>query len=82
MMPAIHFDKALSTILYLLHPLPMESVALADALGIVTATRIVAEEDAVPYPRPAMDGYAVRASECVLATLDHPIELCGRGHSS
>ena len=56
-------------------PLPAENVSLGHALGRVTAARVVADEDAVPFPRSAMDGYAVRASECALATQDHPIEL-------
>jgi molybdopterin molybdotransferase len=36
---------------------------------------MVADEDAVPFPRSAMDGYAVRANECALATQDNPIEI-------
>jgi molybdopterin molybdotransferase len=74
-MDAISFDKALSTILSAVQPLPAEDVALAHALGRVTAAKVIADEDAVPFPRSAMDGYAVRASECAPATQDHPIEL-------
>src|ERR1700686_4939167 len=74
-MNAINFDKALGTMLFAVQPLPAENVALAHALGRVAAARIVADEDAVPFPRSAMDGYAVRASECALATQDHPIVL-------
>lgn len=74
-MRAIGFDEALRTILSTVQPLPAENVALAQALGRVAAAPAVAEEDAVPFPRSAMDGYAVRAGECALATQDHPIEL-------
>jgi len=75
MMPAIGFDEALRTIQSTLQPLPTENVALAQALGRVVAVTAVADEDAVPFPRSAMDGYAVWASECALARQNHPIEL-------
>jgi len=74
-MPSIDFDKAVQSILSTVQPLPAENIALSQALGRVAAARIVADEDAVPFPRSAMDGYAVRASECAMATQDHPIEL-------
>jgi molybdopterin molybdotransferase len=74
-MPAIDFDQALHTILSTVLPLSSEDVAVAEALGRVAAATVFADEDAVPFPRSAMDGYAVRASECALATQDNPIEL-------
>jgi molybdopterin molybdotransferase len=74
-MDDVCFDKALSTILSAVQPLPEENVSLAHALGRVAAERVVADEDAVPFPRSAMDGFAVRASECALATQMIPIEL-------
>jgi molybdopterin molybdotransferase len=74
-MPAIGFDEALRTILSSVQPLPAENVALAHALGRVAAARLVADEDAVPFPRSAMDGYAVRANECALAMQNDPIDL-------
>src|ERR1700733_5870028 len=74
-MLAMNFDKALSSVLSAVEPLPAENVALGNALGRIAAARIIADESAVPFPRSAMDGYAVRASECALATQEHPIEL-------
>jgi molybdopterin molybdotransferase len=74
-MPATRFDEALRAILSTVQPLATENVALAQALGRVAAATAVADEDAVPFPRSAMDGYAVRAIECALATQDNPIEL-------
>jgi molybdopterin molybdotransferase len=74
-MLAIGFDEALRTIHSTVQPLPAENVTLAHALGRVVAARAVADEDAVPFPRSAMDGFAVRASECALATHDNPTEL-------
>jgi molybdopterin molybdotransferase len=74
-MPAIGFDEALQTILSTVQPLHSENVELAQALGRVAAEAVVAGDDAVPFPRSAMDGYAVRANECALATQDNPIDL-------
>jgi molybdopterin molybdotransferase len=74
-MSTIGFDEALRAILSAVQPLPAEKVSLARALGRVTADPVVAEEDAVPFSRSAMDGYAVRTNDCVLATRDHPVEL-------
>ena len=74
-MPAIGFDESLRTIRSTVRPLPAENVALAHSLGRVAAVTAVADEDAVPFPRSAMDGYAMRASECALATHDNPTEL-------
>ena len=79
-MSAIGFDEALCTILSTVQPLPAENVAIAHALGRVAATMVVADEDGVPFPRSAMDGYAVRASECALAAQDNAIELPVAGH--
>jgi len=74
-MNTINFETAVRTILSTVQPLRPENVALSHALGRIAAARIAADEDAVPFPRSAMDGYAVRSIECVLATQDHPIEL-------
>jgi len=74
-MPAIGFDGGLRTILSAVQPLDSETVALDRALARVVADTVVADEDAVPYPRSAMDGYAVRANESALATHDNPIDF-------
>lgn len=74
-MPAIGFDEALRSILSAVQPLHSETVSLAHALGRVAANTVVADEDAVPFPRSAMDGYAVRANECALATQDNPVDF-------
>ena len=44
-------------------------------LGRIAAETIVADADAVPFARSAMDGYAVRAAECARATREHPVGL-------
>jgi molybdopterin molybdotransferase len=74
-MPAMGFDEGLRTILSAVQPLDSETVALDRALARVVADTVVADEDAVPYPRSAMDGYAVRANESALATHDNPIDF-------
>jgi molybdopterin molybdotransferase len=74
-MPAIGFDEGLRTILSAVQPLDSEAVMLTPALGRVAADTVVADEDAVPFPRSAMDGYAVRANECAAATHDNPINF-------
>jgi molybdopterin molybdotransferase len=74
-MPPIDFDEALRTMLSNVQPLPAEDVALVRALGRIAARKVIADEDAVPFPRSAMDGYAVRASDCAHATEDDPINL-------
>jgi molybdopterin molybdotransferase len=74
-MIATTYDNALSTILSAVQPLPAECISLEHALGRIAAEKVFAAEDAVPYPRSAMDGFAVRASDCALATQRNPIEL-------
>jgi molybdopterin molybdotransferase len=51
--------------------LPAVEVALADALGAVTAAEVVSVEAVPPFPNSAMDGYAVRAAD----TAGAPVEL-------
>jgi molybdopterin molybdotransferase len=60
----ISFDDARNTILSTVQPLEATSVSIRDALGRVAAETIAADADAVPFPRSAIDGYAVRAAEC------------------
>jgi molybdopterin molybdotransferase len=74
-MPTIGFDEALRIILSRVQLVSSENLALDKALGRIAAAAVIADEDAVPFSRSAMDGYAVRASECVRATKDHPVEL-------
>jgi molybdenum cofactor synthesis domain-containing protein len=43
--------------------LPVESIALADALGRVLAEDVVADSDLPPFDRAQMDGFAVRSAD-------------------
>jgi molybdopterin molybdotransferase len=71
----ISFDEARNTILSNIQPLEATEVLLRDGLGRIAAKTIVADADAVPFPRSAMDGYAVRAAECSRASREYPIEF-------
>jgi len=44
-------------------PLPIESVALADARTRFLSEKVVADSDLPPFDRSQMDGYAIRASD-------------------
>jgi molybdenum cofactor synthesis domain-containing protein len=61
----IPLDEARAYVLARVAPLPAEEVALADALGAVTAEAVVSAEAVPPFPNSAMDGYAVRAADTV-----------------
>ena len=69
-----------------LAPLPPEEVALADALGRVVATDIVARGDVPPFDRSGVDGFAVVAGDTIGATdatprrlrLNPEVLVCGR----
>jgi molybdopterin molybdotransferase len=50
--------------------LPAVELALADALGAVTADAVVSAEAVPPFPNSAMDGYAVRAADTAGAPVD------------
>lgn len=76
----ISFDEARDIILSNIQPLEATKALLRDALGRIAAETIVANADAVPFPRSAMDGYAIRAAESSPATREHPIELPLVGH--
>jgi len=69
------FDLARSILAAAVESLSTESIRLADALGRVAAENIVAKEDLVPYPRSAMDGYALSSIDTHSASLTSPVEL-------
>ncbi|MEX2100734.1 MAG: gephyrin-like molybdotransferase Glp, partial [Acidimicrobiia bacterium] len=47
----------------------------ADALGLVTATDVIAEGPVPPFANTAMDGYAVRAADTAGASSESPVRL-------
>ncbi|MEY4608186.1 MAG: hypothetical protein RL625_403 [Gemmatimonadota bacterium] len=56
-------------------PLPVEPVALGEALGRVLAQDIQSPITLPHWDNSAMDGYAVRGGEIAGASAEHPIEL-------
>lgn len=49
------------------HARPLAAVVAPPALGAVLADDIAADRDSPPFTKSAMDGYAVRAADCVVA---------------
>lgn len=60
-------------------PLPVEQVAVADAIGLVIAEQVVAPEAIPPFANTAMDGFAVRFADLASASADAPVELAVAG---
>ena len=67
--------EALDLILDSVAPLPPRTTALFDALGLVTADRVVSPETVPPFTNSAMDGYAVRADDCAAGGPGSPVSL-------
>jgi molybdopterin molybdotransferase len=57
----VDFDTARRAITAACAPLAPQDVALGDAVGRTLRATLFAREDLVPYPRSAMDGFAIRA---------------------
>src|SRR5690242_19018686 len=56
-------EEALERILAEIRPLPVTSVALPEALGLVLAQDVVAQEDIPPFANSAMDGFALLSQD-------------------
>lgn len=67
----VSVDDALHRILAAFEPLPVVTVPLLEAQGLVLATDVVASENIPPFQNSAMDGYAVRSED----TRDAPVTL-------
>jgi molybdopterin molybdotransferase len=62
--PLVSLAEAWATIARHMRPLDVERVELSDAPGRTLRESIVAPEDAPPFDRAMMDGYAVRSADC------------------
>ena len=69
------FDESKEIVRQAIVAIGTEWIPLSDALGRVSASDIVAQEDLVPYARSAMDGYAVRSSDTISASPLSPIQI-------
>lgn len=67
--------EALEAILGRCNPLPVERVAIAEALGCAVAEEVRAVVAHPPWDNSAMDGYAVRAEDVAGATEASPVTL-------
>jgi len=56
-------------------PLPVVSVPIGAALGLVIAEQVTAAEAIPPFANTAMDGFAVRADDLAAANDESPVEL-------
>ena len=71
----IDVDEARRRILAAFRPLPMTTVALADALGSVLAVDVVDGISVPAFPHAPMDGFAVLAADTADASAAHPVTL-------
>jgi molybdopterin molybdotransferase len=71
----ISIEEARARVLAEARPLEAETRAITDALGLVLAEDIVAQNDVPPFDNSAMDGFAVRAADTVDAGPDNPVVL-------
>jgi molybdenum cofactor synthesis domain-containing protein len=67
------------TVLDAVSPLAPAARPLGDAVGLVTADDVVAEEAVPPFANTAMDGYAVRAADTARAGPEAPVRLAVAG---
>ncbi|MED5172960.1 MAG: molybdopterin molybdenumtransferase MoeA, partial [Actinomycetota bacterium] len=58
------------------------STPVSEALGLVTATEVIAAESIPPFANTAMDGFAVRSSDLADAPVElHIVETIAAGHN-
>jgi molybdopterin molybdotransferase len=83
----LHPDKALALIEAIDAEVRVEEIELGQALGRALAEVVLAPEDSPPFPKAAMDGFAVSSADpgpawrlaATLAAGDGPAEPLGRG---
>lgn len=73
--PMVTIEQALARIIAEVRSKPAETLALADALGRVSAEDVTSTEELVPFARSAMDGFAVRAVDTKGARAGSPQEM-------
>ncbi|MBV9953579.1 MAG: molybdopterin molybdotransferase MoeA [Acidimicrobiia bacterium] len=71
----ISLADARAAVLAVCAPLPARAVALADAVGCVTAEAVRSLESVPPFVNSAMDGFAVRAADTAGASEAGPVRL-------
>ena len=71
----VPLDVARNEILAAVLRLPVVTVPVGEAVGLVLAADVVADGPVPPFANPAMDGYAVRAADTAAATESAPARL-------
>jgi molybdopterin molybdotransferase len=71
----IPLEEAQNRIFATVPRLPGATVALADALGLVTVEDLAATEPIPPFANTGVDGYAVRAADTAGAAPESPVRL-------
>lgn len=61
--PMISVEEACARVREHVRPLPPRAVPFTEALGLILAEDIVAQEDLPPFPASTVDGYALRAAD-------------------
>lgn len=72
-------DEALKLVLAEVDPQPAEGVDLLRAAGRILAAPIAASHSAPPFDNSAMDGFAVRSADLLLASRESPVALVYQG---
>jgi molybdopterin molybdotransferase len=68
-------ERARELMLQEVVPMPVEKIAITDALGRVVAEDVLVDRNIPPMDNSAMDGYGVRALDTVAATSGQPLKL-------
>jgi len=71
----LEYEQALARVLAAVPAATVERISLADADGRILAQEIASPIDLPPFDNSAMDGYAVLASDVILAKLESPLSL-------
>lgn len=78
--PPLEIEECLHRLLQEIKPMKrIESVPLMESLGRVLGEDIIAAEMVPPFPKSAMDGYAVRAEDIQGASKEQPVTLTVAG---
>jgi len=71
----VNVEEAIDKILSFAKVLEPERVSIVDATGRVLAQDIVSDIDIAPFANSAMDGFALKAADTVLASAETPVQL-------
>ncbi len=71
----VPFEEAQKQILDLIQTMPVEQIALEDALGRTLAADCKSDIDIAPFDNSAMDGFALKAEDVAAASEASPVQL-------